>query len=400
MQKKSLLALLLALMMVLSGCALVTVDTDKDNARTIIDVNGETVNKRTVAGAVSNQLQAKQYYAQLYASYGLSGNFSTDEATVTQQVVDSYVQQLAAQQKAKEMGLYEMTEDELAHIEEHAKEHYNSFLDSVASTYLPGLKLEGEELRAAAEKYAAENGIDTLDGKSTLDDFMKDALDEEAIEKLEAYIIKDITVSDEEVQADYDAKVEADKANFDANPDAYASALTAGTTVYYAPAGYRMVKHILVPFETEDSTAVTEKQSALTTAQAALTAAQSALDGAAEDAFKLPVILAHRNAAMQANVPGMFDNTWMTTSAQVPASLEYLRYRGRDFAQVRGYWEVKNDFMGGPFVSHSFYNRDGSEIIVAEAFVYAPSMDKRQFLRQAESILYSWEWKEDAKAAK
>ncbi len=124
------------------------------------------------------------------------------------------------------------------------------------------------------------------------------------------------------------------------------------------------------------------------------------VDGAAEDAFKLPVILAHRNAAMQANVPGMFDNTWMTTSAQVPASLEYLRYRGRDFAQVRGYWEVKNDFMGGPFVSHSFYNRDGSEIIVAEAFVYAPSMDKRQFLRQAESILYSWEWKEDAKAAK
>ena len=42
MQKKSLLALLLALMMLLSGCALVTVDTEKDNARTIIDVNGET----------------------------------------------------------------------------------------------------------------------------------------------------------------------------------------------------------------------------------------------------------------------------------------------------------------------------------------------------------------------
>ena len=43
MQKKSLLALLLALMMLLSGCALVTVDTEKDNARTIIDVNGDQI---------------------------------------------------------------------------------------------------------------------------------------------------------------------------------------------------------------------------------------------------------------------------------------------------------------------------------------------------------------------
>ena len=58
-------------------------------------------------------------------------------------------------------------------------------------------------------------------------------------------------------------------------------------------------------------------------------------------------------------------------------------------------WDVKNDFMGGPFVSHSFYSRDGQDIIVVEAFVYAPRYDKRQYLRQVESILYSWEWAED-----
>ena len=52
--------------------------------------------------------------------------------------------------------------------------------------------------------------------------------------------------------------------------------------------------------------------------------------------------------------------------------------------------------MGGPFVSHSFYSRDGSEIIVAEAWVYAPQFDKRQYLRQVESVLYSWQWKEAA----
>lgn len=113
----------------------------------------------------------------------------------------------------------------------------------------------------------------------------------------------------------------------------------------------------------------------------------------AEDELSLDRIVSHRNAILKENVPGMFKNTWMTTSTAFPLSLEYLKYRGRDFAQVRGMWEVENDFMGGPFVSHSFYNKDGDSIIVAEAFVYAPKFDKRQYLRQVESILYSWDWK-------
>ncbi len=103
-------------------------------------------------------------------------------------------------------------------------------------------------------------------------------------------------------------------------------------------------------------------------------------------------IIARRNAILKDNVPGMFENTWMTTGTYMPPTLEFIRFRGRDFAQVRGLWEVENDYMGGPFVSHSFYSPDGSEIICAEAFVYAPKYDKRQYLRQVESILFSWEW--------
>ena len=103
-------------------------------------------------------------------------------------------------------------------------------------------------------------------------------------------------------------------------------------------------------------------------------------------------IIAKRNAVLKDNVPGMFENTWMTTGTFMPPSLEFIHFRGRDFAQVRGLWEVENDYMGGPFVSHSFYSPDGSQIICAEAFVYAPKYDKRQYRRQVESILFSWEW--------
>ena len=109
--------------------------------------------------------------------------------------------------------------------------------------------------------------------------------------------------------------------------------------------------------------------------------------------FEVQNIIAHRNAALKDNVPGMFENTWMTTSQFWAPSTEHIRYNGRVFTQTRGLWEVQNDYMGGPFVSHSFYSQAGRDIIVAEAFVYAPRYDKRQYLRQVESILYSWEWK-------
>ena len=49
MRKKSVLALLLVVMMVLSGCALVSKNEEKDNARVIIDVNGETVTKQVIS---------------------------------------------------------------------------------------------------------------------------------------------------------------------------------------------------------------------------------------------------------------------------------------------------------------------------------------------------------------
>jgi hypothetical protein len=114
-----------------------------------------------------------------------------------------------------------------------------------------------------------------------------------------------------------------------------------------------------------------------------------------EDPFTIESIIAKRNQMLQENVPGMFENTYMTTAEYITPTVEFIKFKGRDFAQTRGYWEVYNDFMGGPFVSHSFYSPDGSEIIVLEAFVYAPRYDKRQYLRQVESILYSFEWKKE-----
>ena len=116
-----------------------------------------------------------------------------------------------------------------------------------------------------------------------------------------------------------------------------------------------------------------------------------------KDPFDKENMIAKRNEVMRANVPGMFDGSYMTTSTGFPVETRSLKYHGIDFVETRGYWEVEGDFMGGPFVSHTFYSPDGKDLIVLEAFVYAARYDKRSYLRQVESILYSFEWKNNEK---
>lgn len=113
---------------------------------------------------------------------------------------------------------------------------------------------------------------------------------------------------------------------------------------------------------------------------------------AGEDMMARTSLTENINEMLKNNVPGMFENTYMTIASGIVPSVKYLNYKGHEFAEIRGLWDVHNDYMGGPFVAHAFYSPDGKEMIVLLAFVYAPKYDKRQYLRQVESILYSFEW--------
>ncbi len=110
-----------------------------------------------------------------------------------------------------------------------------------------------------------------------------------------------------------------------------------------------------------------------------------------KDNFSMTNIISKRNDFLEKNVPGTRPDSWMTTSFYIEPNTSYLKYQGKEFAQTRGFWDLHNDYMGGPFVSHSFYSPDGKYIVVLEAFIYAPKLSKRQLLRQTESILYSVE---------
>lgn len=62
---------------------------------------------------------------------------------------------------------------------------------------------------------------------------------------------------------------------------------------------------------------------------------------------------------------------------------------------IRGLWNMENDFMGGPFISLSTYDKVNKRIITIEGNIFAPKFDKREYLRELESILFSLRFNTD-----
>lgn len=108
--------------------------------------------------------------------------------------------------------------------------------------------------------------------------------------------------------------------------------------------------------------------------------------------FNLSNILSMRNIYTQRHVPGTFDGTYMTVAGDVirPVS-ERIDFNGEFAVKTRGLWEVKGDFMGGPFINYSLVDQSGNKIISLDAYVYAPKDKKRDFVRQLDAIIHTYE---------
>jgi len=57
--------------------------------------------------------------------------------------------------------------------------------------------------------------------------------------------------------------------------------------------------------------------------------------------------------------------------------------------ETRGLWMVRNDFMGGPFISYTFVDPKLERVITVDAYVYNPGDLKRNFIRQMEAIFHT-----------
>ncbi len=98
--------------------------------------------------------------------------------------------------------------------------------------------------------------------------------------------------------------------------------------------------------------------------------------------------IALRDTFMARNIPGYNPGSVMETTGQY-VKLTNKIVKGNFVQEARGLWDMTKDAMGGPFISHSRIDSINNRVIVAEAFVYAPSKMKRTILRRLEASLYT-----------
>ena len=81
----------------------------------------------------------------------------------------------------------------------------------------------------------------------------------------------------------------------------------------------------------------------------------------------------------------------MITSEAFPPVSRVFRLEGRLWVELRGFWDVANDFMGGPFVSYSTLDTATGYVFTYDAYVYAPKLPphKRNLMRGVEHLLYT-----------
>ena len=269
MQKKALLALLLALTLMLSGCALIQKDLDVDRATEIIRVGDTVFTKGEVQDEVNYQLY---YMYALYSQFGLSYDPTNADniANIQDQVIDMLVQNAVLEAKAAELGLDQLTEEEKAEVAENADTTWQNNRDSVKSEYFADTELEGDELNAALDAKIEELGI-------TYDAVLESATTMYAVNKLRDYVTEQVTVTDEELQAELDEHIASAQSTYETNLSSYGIAVNNGSTVYYRPAGYRMVKQILIRFNDEDSDLIDSLNASLNAANSVITQQQNML---------------------------------------------------------------------------------------------------------------------------
>ena len=255
---KKILSLLLCLCLLFSAAALAedTAAAELQDTDVLATVNGTELTWADVAPV----------YDSLVSSYGNYYDL-TDSANVElfrAVAMQNKINEVIMQAKIAELGIA-LTDEEAAAAEEDAQSDWDNAISSYISQQHSDLTDESsQEDKDAANAEAVQYFNDLgYSPESLKENYKQYAL----YDKLEATIVQDVTVTDEEVEALYQELVESDRALYENDIAAYVDynnyvdqmamyAMYYGTDssmdyAWYRPAGFRAVKHILLPVDDE-----------------------------------------------------------------------------------------------------------------------------------------------------
>lgn len=82
---------------------------------------------------------------------------------------------------------------------------------------------------------------------------------------------------------------------------------------------------------------------------------------------------------------------FLTTQRIVPLDTTTVNFNGKYAIEARGLWKLSDNSLGGPFISYTFVDENLNRLYYIEGFVAAPGKDKREFMREMEAILSTFE---------
>ena len=173
------------------------------------------------------------------------GGYNTDELgdSLLQSVLSDMVTDKIIAAKAEALGLTQLTAEEQAQIEKEAAESYELQLEDYLSEPEEGAEDDPEARRAAAaQAMETDSGV-------TLASITAELKQNLWAQKYFDYVVKDVSVSDEEVQTYYNELLEDQKGLFREYPEEFEYAHLVGEAIVFRPEGYRAVRDILIPFE-------------------------------------------------------------------------------------------------------------------------------------------------------
>ena len=209
----------------------------------------------TVNGVEITRARFNTFYQSMLSYYGQYYDTTNEslQAAIRQSALEVAVQYELMNQKLVELGL-SLTDEEIAAVEAEAQTNWDAAVQN-GMEYMGITDDSTDEERASAMVEV----LSSLEAEGFTEESYKASCVEEAgYNKLMDDIVKDVTVSDEDVQAEFDSLVEADKEKYEGHVDQYENDQYMNrmyaaygytdyiTPQYYVPSGYRGVSHILL----------------------------------------------------------------------------------------------------------------------------------------------------------
>tara|TARA_B110001452_G_C15202627_1_gene417290 strand:- start:249 stop:1226 length:978 start_codon:yes stop_codon:yes gene_type:complete len=105
-------------------------------------------------------------------------------------------------------------------------------------------------------------------------------------------------------------------------------------------------------------------------------------------------VIRTRDSIGRKHIPGPVEGSYMTTEKA------YTPFFGKDKVanlscfKTKSIWQVKDAFMSGPFINYWIEDKANNRFLIAEGFVFAPSVEKRAYVFELEAIIQSISIKE------